>query len=111
MRLRWSLEKPWMVHQLTQRLVAAAVEVAVDVEIIKTNTVIVGMIMTSAMVMVAAMIVRIMVVAVADMEVVVVMAAKTPREIARTMAMEAAPMRLLRYVARLGILCQIVGRD
>jgi hypothetical protein len=78
----------------------AAAEVAVDVEIIKINTVTVGMIMTSAMVMVAAMIVRIMVMAV----VVMAMAAETPREIARTMAMEAAPMRLVKYVARLGLL-------
>jgi hypothetical protein len=84
---------------------------AVDVEIIKTNTVIVDMIMTNAMVMVAAMIVGIMVVAVADMVVVVAMAAKIPREIARTMAMAAAPMRLVRYVARLGILRSIAGRD
>jgi hypothetical protein len=83
----------------------AVVEVAMDVEIIKTNTVTVRMIMTSAMVMVAAMIFIIMVVAVADMVVVVAMAAETPREIARTMAMAAAPMRLVRYVARLGILC------
>jgi hypothetical protein len=78
--------------------------VAVDVEIIKTNIVIVGMIMISAMVMVAAMTVRIMVVAVVDMVVVVAMAAETPREIARVMAMAAVPMRLVRYVARLGIL-------
>jgi hypothetical protein len=79
----------------------AALEVAVDVETIKTNTMTIGM--TNAMVMVAAMIVRIMVVAVADMMVVASMAVETPREIARTMAMAAAPMRLVRYVARLGI--------
>jgi hypothetical protein len=91
-----------MVRQLTRRLVAA-MEVAVYMEIIKTNTVNVGMIMTSAMVMVAAMIVKILVVAMADMVVVVAMAAETPREIARTMAMVAAPMRLDKYVARLGM--------
>jgi hypothetical protein len=81
----------------------AALEVAVDMETIKTNTMTVGM--TSAMVMVAAMIVRIMVLAVVDMMVVASMVVETPREIARTMAMAAAPMRLVRYVARFGIFC------
>jgi hypothetical protein len=99
MRLRWSPENPWMVRQLTRRLV-----VAVDMETTKINTMTVSMIMTSAMVMVVAMIVRIMVVAVVDMVVVVAMAAETPREIARTMAMAAALMRLVKYMARLGIL-------
>jgi hypothetical protein len=81
-----------------------AVEVAVDMETTKINTVTVGMIMTSAMIMVVAMIVRIMVVAMVDMVVVVAMAAETPREIARTMAMAAALMILVKYMARLGIL-------
>jgi hypothetical protein len=92
-----------MVRQLTRRLVAA-VEVAVDMETIKTNTVSIGMIMTSAVAMVVAMTAPIMVVAVADMVVVMVMAAETPKEIARTRAMAAAPMRVVKYVARLGIL-------
>jgi hypothetical protein len=104
MRIVWSLGKQVMVRQLTRRLVAAA-EVAVDVEIIKTNTMNVSMTMTSAVAMVAAMTVRTMVVAVADIVVAVAMAAETLREIARTMvAMVPAPMTLVKYVARLDIL-------
>jgi hypothetical protein len=104
MRIVWSLGKQVMVRQLTRRLVAAA-EVAVDVEIIKTNTMNVSMTMTSAVAMVAAMTVRTMVVAVADIVVAVAMVAKTLREIARTMvAMVPAPMTLVKYVARLDIL-------
>jgi hypothetical protein len=82
---------------------------AVDVEIIKTNTVNVGMITTSAMAMVAAMMVRTMVAAVADMVAAVdmVVSVAMVAVVIRTMVvriMVAAPMKLVKYVARLGIL-------
>jgi hypothetical protein len=78
----------------------AVVDVAVDMETIKSSIVIVDTSMTSAMAMaMAAMIVRIMVVAVADMVVVVAKATETPREIVRTMV--AAPMTLAKSVSRL----------
>jgi hypothetical protein len=80
-----------------------------DVEIIKTNTVNVGMITTSATAMVAAMIVRTMVVAVSDMVAAVdmVVSVAMVAVVVRTMVvriMVAAPMKLVKYVARLGIL-------
>jgi hypothetical protein len=72
------------------------VEVAVDMDTIRTSTVIVSMSMISAVVMaMAAMIVRTMVVA-------MTMVADILRETIRIMA--AAPMKLVKYVARLGIL-------
>jgi hypothetical protein len=74
----------------------AVVEVAMDVENIRISTMIVSMSMISAVVMaMAAMIVRTMVVA-------VTMVADILRETIRIMA--AAPMKLVKYVARLGIL-------
>jgi hypothetical protein len=75
----------------------------VDVETIRISTVIIGMSMISVVVMaMAAMIVRTMEVAVADMVVAVAMATDTLREIIKIMA--AVAMKLVRYVARLGIL-------
>jgi hypothetical protein len=81
----------------------AVVEVVVDVETIRISTMIIGMSMISVVVMaMAAMIVRTIEVALADMVVAVAMAADTLREIVRIMT--AVPMKLVRYVARLGIL-------
>jgi hypothetical protein len=113
MRLGWSLENQVMVHQLTSQL-DEAVEVAVAVETIRIRTVIVGMSMISAVDMALAamaIIIRIMVeameaivVAVVAMIMVVVAMVVAMAAMGAAVVMVAAPMKLVKYVARLGIL-------
>jgi hypothetical protein len=104
MRLGWSLENQLMVRPLTLQLVVA-VEVVVDVEIIKISTVIVGTNMSSVTTMVMVAMTAIMIntmVVVVDMEGAIAMAVKTPKEIALIMGL--ALMKLVKYVARWVIL-------
>jgi hypothetical protein len=102
MRLGWSLENQLMVRPLTLQLVAA-VEVVVDVEIIRISIVIVGTNMSNVTTMVAMTATMInAIVVVVDMEGAVAMAVETPKEIALIMGL--ALVKLVKYVARWVIL-------
>jgi hypothetical protein len=109
MRLGWSLVNQLIVRPLTLQLVAA-VEVVVDVEIIRISIVIVGTNMsnvkTTVMVAMTAIMINAMV-AVLDMEGGMVMAVETPKEIALIMGL--ALVKLVKSVARWAILQYTVG--
>jgi hypothetical protein len=109
MTLGWSLENQLMVCPLTLQLVAA-VEVVMDMEIIRISTVIIGTTVSSVTTMVMVAMTAIMInamVAMVDMEGGVAMAVDTLKEIAPIMGL--ALVILVKSVARQVTLQSTIG--